>query len=76
MAPLVWTRTSALHLLAGPLTRAVCARADCPCHGSIFTKEGKCINGPAVEDLKPVKIGTFGVKEDTEAAVAQGSKTF
>ncbi|KAK9836086.1 hypothetical protein WJX81_000189 [Elliptochloris bilobata] len=49
---------------------------DCPCHGSIFTKEGKCINGPAVEDLKPVKIGTFGLKEDKEAAIAQGGKTF
>ena len=70
-------RADALALvpIAG-LSYELCARADCPCHGSIFTKEGKCINGPAVEDLRPVKIGAFGVKSDDEAAVAQGGKTF
>lgn len=25
---------------------------DCPCHGSRFTKDGKCINEPAQSDLK------------------------
>lgn len=24
---------------------------DCPCHGSRFTREGKCLDGPAKEDL-------------------------
>ena len=27
---------------------------DCPCHGSRFSPEGKCLHGPAVDDLKPV----------------------
>lgn len=45
----------------------MCCRADCPCHGSIFDKHGKCLNGPAVEDLAPVSIGTFGLKDETPA---------
>ena len=27
---------------------------DCPCHGSIFDRYGRCINGPAKADLSPV----------------------
>jgi Rieske Fe-S protein len=29
---------------------------DCPCHGSRFTREGKVLNGPAVEDLTSVAM--------------------
>ncbi len=29
---------------------------DCPCHGSRYTKEGKVINGPAVEGLEKIDI--------------------
>lgn len=25
---------------------------DCPCHGSIFDRNGRCINGPAIKDLE------------------------
>jgi Rieske Fe-S protein len=27
---------------------------DCPCHGSRYSRFGKVINGPAVQDLEPV----------------------
>ena len=25
---------------------------DCPCHGSRFDNDGKCINGPSNKDIK------------------------
>jgi glycine/D-amino acid oxidase-like deaminating enzyme/nitrite reductase/ring-hydroxylating ferredoxin subunit len=28
---------------------------DCPCHGSRYTGEGRVIQGPAVEDLRPIE---------------------
>jgi Rieske Fe-S protein len=28
---------------------------DCPCHGSRFDKQGKCINGPSNVDLGPAE---------------------
>lgn len=28
---------------------------DCPCHGSRFSTDGKCLNGPAISGLSPVK---------------------
>jgi glycine/D-amino acid oxidase-like deaminating enzyme/nitrite reductase/ring-hydroxylating ferredoxin subunit len=35
---------------------------DCPCHGSRFNPVGRVINGPAVDDLRPV---TDGVRSRT-----------
>jgi glycine/D-amino acid oxidase-like deaminating enzyme/nitrite reductase/ring-hydroxylating ferredoxin subunit len=29
---------------------------DCPCHGSQFDRYGKCIQGPAKEDLEPIEL--------------------
>ncbi len=55
------------------LTHALVWAADCPCHGSHFDKHGKCLHGPAVEDLAPVTIGAFGIQEDKEAKAARHS---
>lgn len=38
-------------LVYNPLTNTY----DCPCHGSRFDKEGKCICGPAQKDVKVTK---------------------
>ena len=29
---------------------------DCPCHGSMFTCDGRVIHGPATEALKPIRL--------------------
>ncbi|MGH2794783.1 MAG: FAD-dependent oxidoreductase [Actinomycetota bacterium] len=55
-----------LHVVAPDCTHMGCRVAwntaerswDCPCHGSRFTPDGKIIQGPATQPLKPLKIGT------------------
>ena len=29
---------------------------DCPCHGSRFTYDGKCISNPAIKDLEKIDL--------------------
>jgi glycine/D-amino acid oxidase-like deaminating enzyme/nitrite reductase/ring-hydroxylating ferredoxin subunit len=57
-------QTGAVHACSAVCTHLGCVVAwnpvekswDCPCHGSRFEPAGRVLNGPAVQDLKPVSI--------------------
>ena len=40
---------------------------DCPCHGSRFDPEGKVLNGPAINDLKPFREGMSEAESESQA---------
>ena len=60
--------SGALHLNSAACTHANCHLHwnsfercwDCPCHGSMFSAEGKPINAPALESLKQLDTADIG----------------
>ena len=71
----VWKSASGhLHMLSASCTHAGCTVTwnnadltwDCPCHGSMFSVDGKVIHGPAVEPL--------AAKKPPQKAVRGGSR--
>jgi Rieske Fe-S protein len=61
----IWkSRDGRAHALDASCTHKGCAvtwnNADqtwnCPCHGSIFSREGAVLHGPATEPLKPARV--------------------
>ena len=47
------------HLGCGLIFNEVEKTFDCPCHGSRFDLEGKCISGPANEDIRVKSIDKY-----------------
>lgn len=46
------------HMRCTLLFNNVSKTYDCPCHGSRFTYDGKCIDGPSKKNLELIKIKT------------------
>jgi Rieske Fe-S protein len=67
----VWrSAEGALHAVSARCTHMGCTVTwnnaqhtwDCPCHGSVFARDGSVLHGPAVEPLKPLRVPKHAVQ--------------